>query len=85
MADRPQIAIGDLIMVGSGIRAVVAWVRDRGAPLGDCVAVYLGQAQKARYDNVQWTGTQWALCGSRPQVMTPTRFLPCPSSGSFGV
>jgi hypothetical protein len=35
------MTIGDLIFVGSGIRAVVAWVRDRGAPLGDGVAVYL--------------------------------------------
>jgi hypothetical protein len=66
MADRPQIAIGDLIMVGSGIRAVVAWVRDRAAPLGDGVAVYLDQAQKARYDNVQWTGTQWAFVREPP-------------------
>jgi hypothetical protein len=41
MADRPKMTIGDLIFVGSGIRAVVAWVRDRGAPLGDGVAVYL--------------------------------------------
>ena len=66
MADRPQIAIGDLIMVGSGIRAVVAWVRDCGAPLGDCVAVYLDEAKEARYDNVQWTGTQWAFVREPP-------------------
>ena len=57
MADRLKMAIGDLIRVGSGNRAVVAWVRDRGAPLGDGVAVYLDDAKKALYDNVQWTGT----------------------------
>jgi hypothetical protein len=59
MADRPQMAIGDLIVVGSGLRAVVAWVRAPGAPLGDGVAVYLDDAKQARYDNVQWTGTHW--------------------------
>jgi hypothetical protein len=52
MADRPQIAIGDLIVVGSGLRAVVAWVRARGAPRGDGVAVYLDEAKQARYDDV---------------------------------
>jgi hypothetical protein len=66
MADRPQMAIGDLIFVGSGIRAVVAWVRDRGAPLGDGVAVYLDDAKKALYDNVKWTGTQWSFVGAQP-------------------
>jgi hypothetical protein len=50
MADRPQIAIGDLIVVGSGLRAVVAWVRARGAPLGDGVTVYLDDAKHARYE-----------------------------------
>jgi hypothetical protein len=64
--DRPTITIGDLIVVGSGIRAVVAWVRDRGAPLGDCVAMYLDKAKKARYANVQWTGTQWAFVREPP-------------------
>jgi hypothetical protein len=52
MADRPQMAIGDLIVVGSGIRAVVAWVRARGVPRGDGVAVYLDDAKHARYDDV---------------------------------
>jgi hypothetical protein len=66
MADRPKMAIGDLIVVGSGIRAVVAWVRDRGAALGDCVAVYLDDAKQARYDNVQWTGTHWAFVREPP-------------------
>ena len=66
MADRPKIAIGDLIIVGSGITAAVAWVRDRGAPLGDCVAVYLDDAKKARYDNVQWTGTHWTFVPEPP-------------------
>jgi hypothetical protein len=66
MADRPKIAIGDLIMVGSSIRAVVAWVRARGAPLGDGVVVYLDDAQQARYDNVQWTGTHWAFVREPP-------------------
>jgi hypothetical protein len=61
MADRPQIAIGDLIVVESGIRAVVAWVRARGAPRGDGVAVYLDDAKHARYDDVQWTGTHWVF------------------------
>jgi hypothetical protein len=64
--DRPTIAIGDLLVVGSGISAVVAWVRARGAPLGDCVAVYLDDAKKARYANVQWTGTQWAFIREPP-------------------
>lgn len=66
MADRPKIAIGDLIMVGSSIRAVVAWVRARGAPLGDGVVVYLDDAKQARYDNVQWTGTHWAFVREPP-------------------
>jgi hypothetical protein len=66
MADRPQMAIGDLIVVGSDIRAVVAWVRDRGAPLGDGVAVYLDDAKHARYDNVQWTGTHWKFVREPP-------------------
>jgi hypothetical protein len=64
--DRPTIAIGDLLVVGSGIRAVVAWVRARGAPLGDCVAVYLDSAKNARYGNVQWTGTQWEFVREPP-------------------
>ena len=48
MADRLKMAIGDLIGVGAGIRAVVAWVRDRGAPLGDGVAVYLLSGSERR-------------------------------------
>jgi hypothetical protein len=66
MADRPQMAIGALIVVGSGIRAVVAWVRARGAPRGDGVAVYLDDAKKALYDNVQWTGTHWKFVREPP-------------------
>ena len=66
MADRPKIAIGDLIVVGSGLRAVVAWVRARGAPLGDCVALYLDEAKKALYDNVKWTGTRWTFVREQP-------------------
>jgi hypothetical protein len=48
MADRLKMAIGDLIRVGAGIRAVVAWVRDRGALLGDDVAVYLLSGSESR-------------------------------------
>src|SRR2546427_656763 len=66
MADRPKMAIGDLIVVGSDIRAVVAWVRAPGAPLGDGVAVYLDEGQHARYANVHWTGTQWAFVREPP-------------------
>jgi len=44
------MAIGDLIGVGSGIRAVVVWVRDRGAPLGDGVAVLLQKSKSAIFD-----------------------------------
>jgi hypothetical protein len=66
MADRPQIAVGDLIVVGSDLRAVVAWVRARGAPRGDGVAVYLDEAQHARDDDVQWTGTHWAFVREPP-------------------
>jgi hypothetical protein len=68
MADRPQMAIGDLIVMGSGMRAVVAWVRARGAPLGDGVAVYLDEAKNARYDDVQWTGTHWAFVWEPPSA-----------------
>jgi hypothetical protein len=66
MADRPQMAIGDVIVVGSGLRAVVAWVRDHGARRGDGVAVYLDDAKQARYDDVQWTGTQWVFVREPP-------------------
>jgi hypothetical protein len=66
MADRPQIAIGDLIVVESGLRAVVAWVRACGAPRGDGVAVYLDDAKQARYDDVQWTGTHWEFVQEPP-------------------
>jgi hypothetical protein len=66
MADRPKIAIGDLIVVGSGSRAVVAWVRDHGAPLGDGVVVYLDDAKQALYDNVKWTGTHWKFVREPP-------------------
>jgi hypothetical protein len=66
MADRPKMAIGDLIVVGSGIRAVVAWVHDHGAPLGEGVAVYFDAAKQARDDNVQCTGTQWAFVREPP-------------------
>jgi hypothetical protein len=66
MADRPKIAIGDLIVVESGIRAVVAWVRARGAPRGDGVAVYLDNAKQTRYDDVPWTGTQWVFMREPP-------------------
>jgi hypothetical protein len=66
MADRPKITIGDLIVVGSGLRAVVAWVRNHGAPLGDGVAVYLDDAKHVRYDNVHWTGTHWEFVREPP-------------------
>jgi hypothetical protein len=66
MADRPTMAIGDLIVVESGLRAVVAWVRARGAPRGDGVVVYLDEATHARYDDVQWTGTQWVFVREPP-------------------
>ena len=66
MADRLKMAIGDLIGGGVGIRAVVAWVRDRGAPLGGGVAVYLDDAKKALYDHGQWTGTPWECVREPP-------------------
>ena len=66
VVDRPKIAIGDLIVVESGIRAVVAWVRARGGPRGDGVAVYLDDVKQARYDDVQWTGTHWKFVREPP-------------------
>jgi hypothetical protein len=66
MVDRPKMAIGDLIVVESGIRAVVAWVRAHGASREDGVAVYLDDAEHARYDDVQWTGTQWVFVRESP-------------------
>jgi hypothetical protein len=53
-------------VVESGIRAVVAWVRARGAPLVDGVAVYLDDGKHARDDDVQWTGTPWVFVREPP-------------------